>query len=224
MSQKILPVDVIIDLVCPWCFLGFRRLLQTQTLLDEVTLYLTFKPYLLNPDIPAAGRPYQAYLRQKLGEAEQITATHEMLKKLGAEAEIAFDFDAIKTMPDTLDAHRLVYWAGQAEAGTQPHIVEELFSRFFEQGQNIADHAVLVDAAAEGGMRADVVGKLLQTDVDRQTIRNDTALAQKIGIRGVPCYIVDKKYAIMGAENTEMLADTFRQIANGFTPVQAEDR
>ncbi|AQS41380.1 MAG: DSBA oxidoreductase [Candidatus Tokpelaia hoelldobleri] len=224
MPQKNLPVDVIIDLICPWCFLGFRRLLQTQAMLDEVTLSLAFKPYLLNPDIPAAGRPYQAYLRQKLGEAEQITATHDMLKKLGAEAEIEFDFDAIKTMPNTLDTHRLVYWAGQAEAGTQTHVVEELFSRFFEQGQNIADHTVLVDAAQTSGMRADVVAKLLQTDIDRQTIRDDAALAQKIGVRGVPCYIVDKKYAIMGAESSKMLADTLRQIANGFAPVQAEDR
>lgn len=193
-------------------------------MLDDVTLAPAFKPYLLNPDMPAAGRPYQAYLRQKLGGAEEIAATHDTLRKLGGEVEIEFDFEAIETMPDTLDAHRLVYWAGQAEAGTQTQVVEELFSRFFEQGQNIADHAVLIDAAAESGMRADVVEKLLQTDIDRQTIRDDAALAQKLGVRGVPCYIADKKYAIMGAENTEMLADTFRQIANGFAPVQAEDR
>jgi len=213
-------VDILADLVCPWCYLGFRQLVQARAMVTEVEVAMHLRPYLLDAGMPRAGRPYRLYRQQKLGGRDQADAMERELTQLGKDANIEFDFEAIETASSSIDAHRLVHWAGQAEKGVQEHVAGALFSRYFEQGQDIGRHDILVDTAAEAGMRADVIARLLTTPIDVQTIRDDADSARHMHVDSVPCFILDKKYAVMGAQSAEALADAIRQTADGFEPIR----
>jgi predicted DsbA family dithiol-disulfide isomerase len=163
-------------------------------------------------------------MREKFGNGSKIDDIHKQLTELGDENGIVFDFEAITRAPNTLDAHRVIHWAAQAAPDTQNKLVGTLFSLYFEQGQDIGDHEVLVDAAASVGMDAAVVARLLESDADKATIREEIDTANRIGVRGVPCFIIDQKYAVMGAQNADVLADAIRQTAEGFEPGISEDR
>lgn len=224
MTKPLIYIDIVSDLVCPWCYLGRKRLFKALDSLAGVDTQLNWKPFQLNPQMPIGGKPYQLHMKSILGSQSAVDEAEKTLSELGEIDGIMFDFEAIQIAPNTLDAHRVVYWASQDANGIQDKLVAELFSRYFEQGQNIGEHAVLVDAAAAVGMRADVVEKLLQTAIDRDTITQDIMTASNIGVRGVPCFILDQKFVIMGAQPTEVLADAIQQIADGFEPGTAEDR
>lgn len=215
---------MISDLVCPWCFLGRNRLLNAIKSLPDINVKLRWTPFQLYPDIQPEGVPYSHHMKKILGSQNAIDDTERTLIELGKRENIEFDFASIKTEPNSLDAQRTVYWAAQDKEGTQDKLIGELFSRFFEQGQNIGDHAVLADAAGSVGMRRDVIDKLLQTPIDRDTIKQDCAHAYSIGVRGVPSFIIDHKYVVMGAQPTEVLADAIEQIADGFEPGSTQDR
>ncbi len=131
-------------------------------------------------------------MREKFGSGGKIDDIHKQLTQLGDENGIVFDFDAIARAPNTLDAHRVIHWAAQAAPDTQDRMVGMLFSLYFEQGQDISDHEVLVDAAASVGMDAAVVARLLQSEADKATIREEIDTASRIGVRGVPCFIIDQ--------------------------------
>lgn len=223
MIKKVLSLDILADLVCPWCFLGFKHLLQARDLVTDVELDIHFRPFLLDPSLPPAGQPYRFYINRKLGGRNSTDAIEHKLKEAGKTAEIEFDFEAIETAPNTLDAHRVVYWAGQAEKGVQERITGEIFSRYFEQGQNIGHADILVDAAEKAGMRADVVTRLLDTNIDIQTIRDQATSAQHINMSGIPGFILDRKYIIVGAESAEALSDAIQQTADGFEPFQTQN-
>ncbi|MBN9046691.1 MAG: DsbA family protein [Rhizobiales bacterium] len=224
MIGKKITIDVVSDVVCPWCFLGRKRLEAALALVPDVAAEVRWRPFQLDPNLPPQGKDRAAYLREKFGNGPKIDDIHRQLTELGEENGIAFDFEAITRAPNTLDAHRLIYWAAQAAPGTQDRIVGVLFSLYFEQGQDIGDHEVLVDAAASVGMDAEVVARLLQSDADKATIREEIDTANRIGVRGVPCFIIDQKYAVMGAQTPDVLADAIRQTAEGFEPGIAEDR
>lgn len=224
MSQKLIAIDVIADIVCPWCFLGRKRLEKAIALLPEIDIRVSWKPFQLSPEIPSAGKPYQDHMRSVLGSRDAVDESERTLIALGEEDGIAFDFNAISRMPNTLDAHRVIYWASQDKEGVQDRLVGELFSRYFEQGQDIGKPEVLIEAASTSGMQGNVVGKLLTTDIDRNTIIEDIVGAQYIGVRGVPSFIVDKKFVVMGAQPVDILADAIQQTADGFEPGAAEDR
>ncbi|MGU3574930.1 DsbA family oxidoreductase [Brucellaceae bacterium C25G] len=225
MSAKQITIDVISDVVCPWCFVGRKRLEQALSLLPDVNAIVRWHPYQLDPTLPPAGKDRKAYMRDKFGSGSRIDEVHDQLIKIGKETDIEFDFDAIEVAPNTLDAHRVIHWA--AQAGTpdaQDKLVGELFSLYFEQGENIGDHKVLVNAATKAGLEAAVIEKLLETEADKQSIREEIESATRIGVRGVPCFIIDQKYAVMGAQSAEVLADAISQTANGFEPGIIEDR
>lgn len=224
MSNPDLTIDIIADFVCPWCYIGAKRLDKALKILEINNVKQEWKPYQLDLTIPKLGRPYQTYIKQKLGGADKTDEIHRQLITFGKELDIEFDFEAIEIMPNTLDAHRLTYWAGQAEYGTQNKIVYDLYSRFFEQGEDIGEANILTDIANHAGMRSDVIEKLLATNVDVETMNEDITHAQKMGIQGVPCFIINKKYAIMGAQSTQQLADAIGQIHSGFEPQGSRDR
>jgi predicted DsbA family dithiol-disulfide isomerase len=152
-------------------------------------------------------------VRAKFGDMERLRESHERLGSLGAVEGISFDFDAIKMSPNTLDAHRVIRWAGSAGEDVQNRVVEELFSRYFERGQDTGDRAVLIDAAGAAGMDAAMVETLLATDADADAVRAEIATASRMGITGVPCFLIESKYAVMGAQETAVLADAIRQVA-----------
>ena len=213
MAATSLSIDVVSDVVCPWCYLGEKRLEAAVASVDDVDVHIRWRPFQLDPTIPPQGKDRTEYMRAKFGDMERLRESHERLGSLGAVEGISFDFDAIKMSPNTLDAHRVIRWAGSAGEDIQNRVVEELFSRYFERGQDTGDRAVLIDAAGAAGMDAAMVEVLLATDADADAVRAEIATASRMGITGVPCFLIESKYAVMGAQETAVLADAIRQVA-----------
>ena len=218
MPDKKFTIDVVSDVVCPWCFLGRKRLERALELNPDIDVTVNWRPFQLDPTIPPQGKDRKRYLQEKFGGSDRIFEIHQQLTSLGLEAGIEFDFDAIEISPNTLDAHRLIRWASQAAPNVQDAVVGILFSYYFEQGKDIGDHQVLLEAAGEAGMDVAIVASLLPTDADAVGVRQEIDTANQIGVRGVPCFILDQKYAVMGAQSAETLADAIRQTADGFEP------
>jgi predicted DsbA family dithiol-disulfide isomerase len=206
-------VDVVSDVVCPWCFIGQKRLDKAVAAAGNVDVHIRWRPFQLDPTIPPQGKDRREYMLAKFGSDERIREIHARIEPLGEAEGISFAFDAIKVAPNTLDAHRLIRWAGAAGEAIQNRLVRRLFQLNFEEGVNIGDHAVLVGAAREAGMDASVVATLLPTDADVEAVRTEIATASRMGISGVPCFLLEGKYAVMGAQDADTLADAIRQVA-----------
>ncbi len=214
MSEPVsISVDVVSDVVCPWCFIGQKRLDKAIGTVEGVDVHVSWRPFQLDPTIPAQGKDRREYMLAKFGSEERIRDIHARIEPLGAAEGIAFDFDAIKVAPNTLDAHRVIRWAGPAGEAVQNRLVRRLFQLNFEEGANLGDAAVLIKAAREAGMDASVVETMLATDADKEAVRTEIATASRMGITGVPCFLIEGKYAVMGAQDAETLADAIRQIA-----------
>lgn len=210
MSGQPISVDIISDVVCPWCFIGKRRLEQAIAL-TKTPFEIRWRPFQLDPTIPPEGKDRRAYMEGKFGSMEKIAAIHEHITKLGAEVGIPFAFDRIKVSPNTLDAHRLIRWAG--DQGSQDAVVEALFRAYFFDGSNIGDHAVLADIAEVAGMDRTKVTERLASDDDRAEVRADIVASQRIGVTGVPTFILAGRYGLVGAQPAEELARAFAQVA-----------
>ena len=206
-------VDVVSDVVCPWCFIGQKRLDKALEAVPDVEVHVRWRPFQLDPTIPADGLDRRSYMLGKFGSEQRIREIHARIEPLGAAEGIAFAFDAIKVAPNTLDAHRLIRWAGAAGEDIQNRLMRRLFQLYFEQGANVGDHAVLLKAASDAGMDTAVVETLLPTDADADAVRSEIATASRMGVTGVPCFLLEGKYAVMGAQDTATLADAIRQIA-----------
>ncbi|MBZ9810731.1 DsbA family protein [Mesorhizobium sp. BR1-1-9] len=214
MSQaNAITVDVVSDVVCPWCFIGQKRLDKAVAAAGEVDVHIRWRPFQLDPTIPPEGKDRREYMLAKFGSDEHIRQIHARIEPLGEAEGISFAFGAIKVAPNTLDAHRVIRWAGAAGEDVQNRLVRRLFQLNFEEGANIGDHAVLVEAARETGMDASVVETLLPTDADVEAVRTEIATASRMGISGVPCFLLEGKYAVMGAQDVDTLADAIRQVA-----------
>ena len=212
-ERQSVTVDVVSDVVCPWCFIGQKRLEKAVAAVPEVAVDIHWRPYQLDPTIPPEGKDRKQYMLAKFGSEERIREIHQRIEPLGAAEGIAFDFGAIKVAPNTLDAHRVIRWADTAGDGVQNRLVRRLFQLNFEEGANIGDSAVLIEAARESGMDVAVVEALLPTDADRDAVTSEIATAGRMGITGVPCFLLEGKYAVMGAQDAETLADAIRQVA-----------
>ena len=212
-ERETIAVDVVSDVVCPWCFIGQKRLDKAIALSPDVEVEVHWRPFQLDPTIPREGKDRRRYMLDKFGSEERIRQIHQRVEALGAAEDINFAFDAIKVAANTLDAHRVIRWAGTAGSDVQGRLVKRLFAMNFEEGRNIGDPAVLIEAAREAGMDAAVVETLLPTDADAEAVRNEIAVAQRMGISGVPCFLLEGKYAVMGAQDTEVLADAIRRVA-----------
>ncbi|RWC56665.1 DsbA family protein [Mesorhizobium sp.] len=206
-------VDVVSDVVCPWCFIGQKRLDKAISAVGDIDVHVRWRPFQLDPTIPPEGKDRHEYMLAKFGSDERIREIHARIEPLGEAEDISFAFDAIKVAPNTLDAHRLIRWAGAASEAAQNRLVRRLFQLNFEEGANIGDHAVLVEAARDAGMDASVVETLLPTDADVEAVRTEIATASRMGITGVPCFLLEGKYAVMGAQDADTLADAIRQVA-----------
>lgn len=211
-DRKQIEIDVVSDVVCPWCFLGMRRLEAALATLPDIDAKVRWRPYQLDPTIPPEGSDRKAYMLAKFGSEERLREIHARMIPLGEAENIAFDFEAIKVSPNTLDAHRLIRWAAAAGGDIQNNLVGELFSRYFELGENIGDPAILIDAARASGMDAAVVETLLPTDADRDEVKAEIGMATRMGITGVPCFLLAGQYAVMGAQDTKALASAISDI------------
>jgi len=212
-DRQSLRIDVVSDVVCPWCFLGQMRLDQAIAASPSVDIAVSWRPFQLDPTIPPEGMDRAAYMRSKFGDGDGLRQAHARLEALGSEVGIDYRFDAIKVSPNTLDAHRVIRWAGAAGAEVQNTLVRNLFRLYFEQGVNIGDHSALADAAGDAGMDRAVVESLLASDADRDAVAEEAATASRMGVTGVPCFLFEGKYAVMGAQDVATLVDAIKQIA-----------
>lgn len=210
-------IDIVSDTVCPWCFIGKRKLEAALAARPDLEVEIVWHPFQLNPDMPAGGADRKSFMAMKFGGPERAKALHENVKIAGQAFDIDFNFDAIERMPNTLDSHRLIRWA--YSAGCQHEVVEILFRRYFEDGEDIGDAAVLIATAEEAGMDAALVAELLERGADRDLILDEDRRVREMGISGVPFFIFDSRYALSGAQDPEIFHRVFDKIeedaANG---------
>ena len=211
MQNAKLHLDVIVDVVCPWCFLGKRRLDTAIAELDDLDIEVRYRPFQLDPTIPQEGIEREEYIIGKFGSADALDEAHARLFSLGADVGITYAFDLIEKSPNTLDAHRLVRWA--AAEGLGDPMLERLFSLFFEDGADLTKAETLIAAAEEVGLDEDEVAMRLEDGVDLDAVKADIAHAGRIGITGVPTIIVENKFAISGAQTPDVLVEALRRIA-----------
>jgi len=197
-------IDVVSDTVCPWCFIGKRRLARALEMRPEIEFDVRWRPFRLDPTVPREGVDRAAYMRAKFGDGARVQAMAEAIKAEGALEGIEFDFARIERRPDTLDSHRLIRWA--AVAGLQDAIVERLFAAYFEEGRDIGDPAVLEFLAADVGMDSLQVAELLAEDTDRAAVEREAKLASEMGITGVPTFIFANKFVLSGARESDVIA------------------
>lgn len=204
-------VDLVLDPVCPWCWLGHRYWKAAQELVPEIAVETVLRPFQLDDAIPKEGVPYQAYMKARIGEDAQgrFKAMRAHLEEAGPKAGIVFNFDEITTRPNTMDAHRLIRWAqgqGQGEAAA-----EAIFKAYFEERRDIGAADELVTIAGAIGLEGDVVRDLLSSNRDMAEIEREERFFRSLGVAGVPCFIFNGAFAVSGAEAPETLADAIRK-------------
>lgn len=197
-------IDVIFDTVCPWCYIGKHRFERALALRPDVHAEIRWRPFLLNPEMPAGGLDRQVYLERKFGSAYRIQRIHGAAMMAGQAEGITFDFDAIKRTPNSVNSHRLIYFA--AGSTRQAALVEAIFHAYFVDGQDIGDIPVLRRLAEACGLPGDDVEGYLRSGAGAAAIETENARFHRLGVSGVPCYILDDRYAVAGAQEPDMLA------------------
>lgn len=213
-------IEMVSDLACPWCWLGLRRLIAAREMTPDVDAVILFRPYELDPAIPPEGVDYKSYMRartgssgdgEEAGQSSRFKAMRSALEEYGATEGIPFDFAGMTWRPNTLDAHRLVRWAQGQDRGSQAK--EALFNAYFAEHRDIGSHRVLCDIAEDIGLERAIVERLLASDADMDSVRQEEAVFQQMGVRGVPTYIGNRSIAVQGAESAERLARFIRTLA-----------
>jgi len=205
-------IDVISDTVCPWCFIGKRRLTRAMELRPGIPFDVKWRPYRLDPTLPKSGMDRQAYMRAKFGDDPmKIVEMYKLIAQEGAKEGIEFDFAAITRRPDSLDSHRLIRWA--ESHGVQDEVVERLFIAYFENGEDIGDIRVLADIADLCGMDGVEVAQMLDSDTDAALVTREDQIAHEMGVTGVPAMIFGGKLAVSGAREPEILLSVIDRAA-----------
>lgn len=195
-------LDIMSDPICPWCYIGKANLDRALAQRPDHPFLITWHPFQLNPDMPKGGMDRRTYLETKFGGKEGAVKAYAPIVDHAEKAGVTINLEAIKTTPNTLDAHRLIHWAGIE--GRQTEVVDALFQAYFVEGRDIGDADVLADIADSCGMDASVVLRLLATDEDRREIVERDAAARGMGINSVPTFIVASQHAVPGAQPTEL--------------------
>ena len=208
--MKTISVDVVSDVICPWCFLGKRRLDKAIGLIEDIKVEVNWRPFFLDPTIPAEGMSRRTYLENKFG-AERLKTLHDPILAAGKEDGVPYAFDRITRTPNTTDAHRLIRWSHVG--GKQHNVAERLFMAYFSLGLDVGDRAVLVKIASEAGMDPTEVSTNLANDTDVDAVNAEVERAYRMGVTGVPCFIFAQKQGLMGAQPAEVLADAIGRLA-----------
>lgn len=208
MSQP-LTIDVVSDVVCPWCYLGKRRLEAALAARSDIAAGVHWRPFFLDPTVPREGKPRIDYITGKFGSLDRIKPAHERIAGLGQQEGIDFHFGKIERQPNTLDAHRLISWA--MAAGAAPAVVENLFADFFVNGADLSSMEVLAEAGARAGMDAAQLRADLESDKDAELVQRQAQAASASGIGGVPFFVFGGKVAVSGAQEAEVLSSAIDQ-------------
>ena len=207
-------IDVFSDTICPWCWIGKRRLERTLEARPNLDAEMVWHAFQLNPTMPAEGMDRKAYLAAKFGGAGNARAVYGRVLAEGTRESLPFDFEAIRRTPSTLDSHRLVRWAAGQPAGQTP-MVEALFDAYFARGQDVGDVDVLARVAATAGYDESGARALLGGDEGRAEVTGEDMRARSAGITGVPCFILDGKVAVPGAAEPEVFLRVFEEYGIG---------
>lgn len=194
-------IDIYSDTVCPWCFIGKRRLERALATREDLDVTIKWHGFQLNPDMPAEGMTRAHYLASKFGGPERAAGIYATIERAGHLERLPFDFESIERMPNTVQSHRLIRFADRQ--GKQAVLVEALFKAFFLDGEDIGDDETLTRVAVTMGLDRDAVAHFLSGDEDRDTVMAEDIRARRMGISAVPCYIVNGAYAISGAQEPE---------------------
>jgi predicted DsbA family dithiol-disulfide isomerase len=206
-GERLMFVDVIVDTVCPWCYVGKARFEKALAMRPDQPVEIGWRPFQLNPGIPPGGKNRRAYLTEKFGGGDRAERRYSVIGDAGRQEGIEFRFDLIERTPNTVDSHRLIAFARRD--GREHGVVDALFRAYFTEGRDIGKISILSEIAAENGLDGDAARRFLESDEDRALILGEDELARSLGVNGVPCYIVDRKYAISGAQSPEVFLQIF---------------
>lgn len=206
-------LDIMSDPICPWCYIGKANLDRALEQRPDHPFLITWHPFQLNPDMPACGMNRREYLETKFGGKDAAVKAYAPVVESAEKAGLKINLEAIEKTPNTLDAHRLIHWAGIE--GRQIPVVDALFKAYFVEGRDIGDADVLADIADSRGMDASVVLRLLATEEDRREMVDRDAAARGMGVTSVPTFIVAGKHAVPGAQPTELWLQVLDDLAQG---------
>jgi len=208
-------IEMVSDIVCPWCWLGLRRIEAAIARTPDIKVQLLFRPYELDPTIPAAGVDYKEYMGSRVSSPEgkeRMAMMRQALVDYGNAEDIPYRFDAVTRRPNSFDAHRLVRWAqGQGKGAAAK---EALFRAYFNEARDIGNHEVLVDIARSIDLDPEIVADLLKSGADVEATRQEANIFREMGISGVPTYIANRRVAVQGAESAEKLEKFIRHAAS----------
>jgi len=212
-------IDVVSDVVCPWCYIGKRRLEMAIALNPDVAVDINWRPYFLNPWIPREGIDRQTYLETKFGSAERYSVIAERVAAAAAMEGLVYAPNKIGRQPNTIDCHRLILWSRSA---TDPgRMKQRLMDLYFAEGADLSDQRVLIDAAVDCGMDGELVRRLLASDADVDRIETEANNAKEAGIDGVPCFIFGSSVIVTGAQSPEYLASAIERTSGRHTRLRA---
>lgn len=203
-------IEVYSDIVCPWCYVGKRRLEKALALLEpEARPYVSWRPFELNPTMPAAGMVRTSYLEAKFGNLQRVESMLEQVREAGKQSGIAFAFDRMTRVPNTFDAHRLVWLAEQH--GRQEQVVEAFFRGYFEEGIDLSHRDALAALAEAGGLEGRLIATYLESDEGVKEVRDEEQKGLQLGIRGVPHFHRDGLTGLSGAQPPAVMAEWLRK-------------
>lgn len=214
-------LDIISDPVCPWCYIGKTRLERGIEAAGENPFTPHWRMFRLNPDMPAEGMDRRTYLETKFGGPEGAARVYGAIAQAAEADGLDVNLDAIARAPQTIDAHRLIRWA--SEAGTEDRVVDALFDRYFRLGDDISDRRTLSEIAEAAGMDGEVIARLLEGDAEMATLLEEERAAREMGVTGVPCFIIQGKYVIQGAQEPDTWARVISEIGEAVTKGAAEE-
>ncbi len=204
-------LDIISDPICPWCYIGKAGLDRALEKHPDHPFQIEWHPFQLNPDMPMGGMDRRGYLETKFGGKENAVRVYSQIADAAKAAGLEIDFEAMKRTPNTIDAHRLIHWAGLE--GRQTAVIARLFKAYFVEGLDIGDHAVLLDIAEGVGMDRAMTERLLSSDADSEDIRARDAHARERGVTGVPTFVVANQHVLPGAQPAELWTSVIEDIA-----------
>jgi predicted DsbA family dithiol-disulfide isomerase len=220
MPQQPVRIDVVSDVVCPWCFIGKHRLEEALKLKPGIPVEVHWRPYFLNDWIPREGISREQYLTTKFGSPERYKDIAGRVSQAASAEGLTYAMDKISRQPNTTDSHRLIHWADKI--GKAAEMKQKLMDLYFTQGADLTDRETLVKAAADVGLPADGVRADLASDRDVAEIEREATAAKEAGIQGVPCFIFGRKFAVSGAQAPEHLAQAIERVAQDAGPEAAE--
>lgn len=221
-TTKGISLDIYSDVVCPWCYIGLKRLEAAKALVPvDVSVDIAWRAYQLDSTIPDGGRDYHAHMAAKFGGKNAVDAKFDQVREVGKSVGIQFNFLAIKVAPNTLKAHRLIRHVAD-DKNLQDAVIKRLFQAFFEEGQDIGDISILGDLAAQCGLNAAEIELILESNDYLADVKTEISNASQMGISGVPCFIFERRYAVSGAQAPETLANAIAQIAEAKASGQLE--